>query len=533
MPDQAKLGGGEAAPQQPVLDPAALDPTEDVVEPAPGPRRGRGEAGLTPDGRLKSGRLAGLSMHRAIWVLSWPVLVDSLLNTFVGLTDQVLASGMSEAASDAVGMASYCMWFMGLVVMALDIGATALVSRSVGAGRLAVANAAVGQTVLLALIAGLLLSVIVGAAATPLGLAVFGRGEAAEAFGGYMFVIALAAPLMALLFGGIACARGAGDTFTPMTTMVAVNVVNIFSAWALSGVDLKTASVVNGHAVTRVLIENPFPFDLGVTGIALGTLLGYAVGAVVILGALGRGGSGVRLRRQRLRPHWHTMRRIARVGVPNFAETLGMWAGNFLVVLMVGWLGAGMVGAHSVTIRIEAFSFQPGFAISLAAAALAGQYLGAGSPRLARRSVLTCTIAASVIMGLMGVAFITMPRTLVGLLTSQPTHLSETPRLLVVTGIVQVPFAIGIVLRTALRGVGDVKVVMWITWFCTYAVRLPAAYLLSGVDVPLPGGGVLENPFPYEWGLTGLWIGLCVEVIVRGALFTARFWHGGWARLRV
>ncbi len=472
-------------------------------------------------------------MRAAIWALAWPVLVDSTLNTFVGLTDQVLASGLSEAASDAVGMASYCTWFMGLVVMALDVGATALVSRSVGASRLAVANAAVGQTVLLALVAGAALGLLVAATAEPVGIAVFGHGETAEAFRDYMLIMAVCGPFLSLLFGGIACARGAGDTFTPMTTMVVVNIVNIGAAWVLAGVDLKTATMVNGHATTRVILENPFSFDLGVTGIALGTLLGYATGAVIILSALARGHSGVRLRRSRLRPHWHTMRRIARVGLPNFAETLGMWVGNFLIVLMVGWLGHGMVGAHSVAIRIEAFSFQPGFALGLAAATLTGQYLGAGSPRLARRAVLTCTLLASAIMGLMGVVFMTLPRELVGLLSTQPAHLEQTPRLLVVTGIVQVPFAIGIVLRTALRGAGDVKVVMWITWFCTYALRLPLAFALSGVDVPLGGGRVLENPFSSEWGLTGLWIGLCVEIVIRGALFAWRFAQGGWTRLRV
>lgn len=518
-------------PAPPVVDPAGLDPMEDTADAARAPEVGR--AGLSRDGRLKSGRLAGLTLHRAIWVLSWPVLVDSMLNTFVGLTDQVLASGISEAASDAIGMGSYCTWFMGLVVMALDVGATALVSRSVGAGRRAVANAAVGQTVLLALIAGAFLGVLVASVAAPLGVAVFGRGETANAFRDFMLIAGFTGPFMSLLFGGIACARGAGDTFTPMTTMLAVNVVNIVASWVLAGVDLKTVEVVNGHTVTRVLLENPFPFDLGVTGIAMGTMLGYAVGAVIILGALARGRSGVTLRRSRLRPHWHTMRRIARVGLPNFAETLGMWAGNFLIVLMVGWLGAGMVGAHSVAIRIEAFSFQPGFAIGLAAATLAGQYLGAGSPRLARRAVLICAGIASLIMGSIGVVYMTMPRALVALLSIQPTHLEQTPRLLFVTGIVQVPFAISIVLRTALRGAGDVKVVMYATWFCTYALRLPLAYALSGVDIPLPSGGVLENPFPWDWGLTGLWVGLCIEILIRGAIFGARVLHGGWTRHRV
>ncbi len=119
-------------------------------------QKGRIAIGLTSDGRIKSGKLAGLSMGGAIWVLSWPILVESFLNSLVGLTDTVLAAALpnGEAATDAIGGASYIMWFIGLTIMAIGIGATALISRAVGGGKLAVANAALGQTVLLALILG-------------------------------------------------------------------------------------------------------------------------------------------------------------------------------------------------------------------------------------------------------------------------------------------------------------------------------------------------------------------------------------------
>ncbi|MFM9994544.1 MAG: MATE family efflux transporter [Phycisphaerales bacterium] len=541
--DRASPPPDSRPPVPPSLDPGSLDPSEEAVALAPPARRagaaGRGELGVTPDGRLKSGRLAGLTMNRAIWVLAWPVLVDSLLNTLVGLTDTVLAAGISEPAADAIGMAAYCLWFLGLVIMALDVGATALISRSVGAGRLAVANAAVGQTMLLALAAGVGLGGVLFLTSGALGGLLFDDPGSIDAFRRYMGIMAFDVPFMALLYAGIACVRGAGSTFLPMRVMIVVNLVNMGASWSLAGVDFKTTVVAGGQTVTRTILHNPFGFDLGVTGIAIGTMLGHAVGAVLILGVLARGLAGVRLLRRRLRPHMHTMRRMLRIGFPNFLETLGMWAGNFLVVLIVSWVGAGMVGAHTVAIRIEAFSFQPGFAIAIAAATLAGQYLGAGSPRMARRAILACTLVAGAVMGMIGVVFMLFPHTLVGMLSSQPTHLAVTPELLFITGLVQIPFGIGIVLRQAMRGAGDVKVVMYVTWICTYVLRLPLAYILSGADIPRPawlGGGpgaVFENPSPWDWGLRGLWIGLCIEIVIRGVLFVARFAHGGWARQRV
>jgi putative MATE family efflux protein len=520
----------------PPLDAGAVDPTE---EPVALPARPRHTAdGLTPDGRFRAGNLAGRTLRGAIWVLCWPILIESFLNSLVGLTDTVLAAAIDDggAATDAVGAASYVLWFVGLIVGALGVGAQALISRSVGARRLAVANAGLGQTMLLAVTLGTIVGIIIAALAGPISQVMNLSPEAARPFRTFLLIDAFNIPFMAILACGIACSRGAGDALRPLWAMVIVNSVNSVVSWALSGVDLRATRFVDGLPVTSVFLENPFSFDLGVAGIALGTLIANAVGAAFIIFMLARGTSGIRLLLRRLAPHRHTIARLVRVGWPNFLETLGMWAGNFLIILMVGWMAGkdgGYLGSHIIAIRIEAFSFLPGFAISLAAATLAGQYLGAGSPALARRAVLTCTVLASAIMGLLGIVMIAWPEQIVGLFTSQPTHLELTPRLLYITGWVQIPFAISIVLRSALRGAGDVKAAMWLTWVTTYGVRLPLAFIISGADLHLPGGLTIHNPFPFHLGLPGLWIGLCIEIVIRAVLFAWRFAGSKWAHARV
>jgi Na+-driven multidrug efflux pump len=321
--------------------------------------------------------------------------------------------------------------------------------------------------------------------------------------------------------------------------MIIVNAVNITMSWTLAGVDLKSTSIVSGEPVVRTILHNPFSFHLGVRGIALGTLSAYTVGCLVmtLMLARGVGGSGgIRLRLARLKPHWHTLRRLVRVGVPNFLETLGMWAGSLFIILMVGRMGAhhdGLLGSHIVAVRIEAFSFLPGFAFATAAATLVGQYLGAGSPKLASKAVRICATAAATFMGLMGLLFIFKAKAIVGLMSSQEVHLTYTPPVLRTTGCIQIPFALSLVYRSALRGAGDVKAAMVMTWLCTYLLRLPLAYIFCGVSIPLWSGRVLENPFPWHWGLTGVWVGLCLEIIIRATVFWLRFKQGHWARQRV
>ncbi|MEQ9097297.1 MAG: MATE family efflux transporter [Phycisphaerales bacterium] len=513
--------------------------------------------GLDDQGRLRSGRLKGLSMTMAIWVLSWPILVESALNALVGLTDTVLASqigvgsedglgslGVSAVdAVDAISAASYIMWFIGLTFMALGMGATSLISRSVGRGRMGVAGAAMAQCLLLGVILATAVGGLVAVSTTWIPGFMDLSEAGTKAFRYYMLVIAAGTPLAGLLFGGIACLRGAGDSVRPLWAMIARNVVNILVSFALSGIDLP-------------FLANPFSFDMGIVGIAIGTVAGDAVGALLILGFCFAGASGVKLRVRRLRPHWHTIRRLVRLGLPNYFETLGMWVGNFAIVFFVAHLAAkdamqtlaastpgqsaGLLGSHMWAIRIESLSFLPGFAMGIAAATLAGQYLGAGSPRHAIRGVLICAGLASLLMGSLGVLMFLFPTHITNALTPVPEHREVVPTLLMICGVVQIPFALAIVFRQALRGVGDVRVVMGLTWFTTYGVRLPAAYLASGVRLPLPdflGGGELPNPLGelmgWEPSLARMWLAMCGELVIRGIVFAVRFGQGTWTKIRV
>lgn len=531
------------------LNPAELEPSEGGITRAVARllhRRGRehpaeNAPGLTPDGRLRTGRLAGRSMNAAIFVLSWPIFIESLLNSLVGLTDTVLAASLGEAQTSAIGAASYCAWFTGLTVMAIGVGSTALISRSLGRRSLAVANAAVGQTLLLQVACSVIISSLVIALIPALAALNNLQGEVRRAFGQYLLIVSLGVPFMGILSGGLACLRAAGDSIRPLFAMVVVNIVNIGASWMLAGADWTRVRDTGGVRETYTVLANPFTFNLGVRGIALGTLLAEFCGAAVIVALLIRGKGGVRLKARRLRPHWFTMRRLVRLGFPNFLEMLGMWAGNYLVVLMVGAIGAVALGSHIVAIRIEAFSFLPGFAMGIAASTLVGQYLGAGSPRLASVAAWRCTGVALAFMTAMGLVFLLAPRWITGLFTSQPAHLVDVPRVLFVAGLVQAPFAVALTFRSALRGAGSVQSAMWITWICTYLFRLPLAFLLCGADLKITTGAgdhavehiLLRNPMGWEPSLERLWWGLSIEIAVRAALFTAWWMRGTWRTAKV
>ena len=314
------------------------------------------------------GKLEGLSLRRQVFVLAvWPFF-QQLLNWLVSAVDTAVAGRLSVEATNAIGVAAYIGWLLGLLTMAVGSGGMALISRAVGGRHRGLANAGVAQALLIAVVWGAVVGAIIYSLAGVIGRAAGLEGDSLGLAVTYLRIVAVVTPMAGVLFVGSMALSGAGDTRSPFWIMLAVNAVNV--------------------GLTLWLVARGY----GVAGIAMGTATAWCVGAALTLWLLVRPGGPIRLHRHRLRPHKHTILRIVRVALPNFVDRFGHWLGNFAVLMIVGFIavndlggpGGALQGAHIVAIRIEALSFLPGMAFGVAAATLAGQYLGAGSEALAR-----------------------------------------------------------------------------------------------------------------------------------------------------
>jgi Na+-driven multidrug efflux pump len=80
--------------------------------------------------------IPGATIGRQVLWLAGPVFVEQSLLYLIGLSDTILA-GRYLAAEHLAGVtvASYLLWFLGTLFTIGSIGGTALVARSVGAGR--------------------------------------------------------------------------------------------------------------------------------------------------------------------------------------------------------------------------------------------------------------------------------------------------------------------------------------------------------------------------------------------------------------
>lgn len=483
-----------------------------------------GAGGKSEDGRIRSGRLAGKTLTQAIWILAFPVLIQQLLAAMLGFFDKLIAGNLPDSivvpALDGLGIGTYVGWLIGVALTGLGVGGQAIIARAIGGGRLDEGDAALGQSMLLAILWGAFVGFCLWWVAFPLSALAGLSPEATRLCAEYVRMLAIGMPFCSVMTVGAMCLHGAGESVKPTTIAVVVNIVNAVASWLLSGVVLRFGSTS---------LPNPSPLDpeiWGVRGIGAGTAAGYAVGALLTLLLLRRGVKDLRLHGRHMRWRGHLSWRIARVGIPSFFEGMTMWSVGIFVTLFIGMIArrggpdseSGLIGAHSIAIQWEAFSYLPGYAIGTAAAALAGQYLGARNPEAARRAIRVCAWLGAAIMSVFGVMFALFGTELTRIISSQPVHLDLVPKCLLICAFAQPFFSLSMTVRQGLRGAGDTAWVLYITMFSTWCVRLPAAWFF----------GVFM-----DWGLPGIWVGLCGELVVRGLLFLARFIWGDWTRIVV
>ena len=458
---------------------------------------------------------------RSVLALALPALAQQYLYLLVGLSDQYLADHFQLPASttredylSALTTAGYLYWFVSSYTVIVAVGATALVARFVGAGDLPLARHATGQAVLLAAVFGIL-----GSVAALLGLpslieTLQLKGDAAH------YCVTFLTPLAALLAfqitesACVACLAGAGDTQTGLKVLGLVAILNVPFAWMLCfGIGSWSG--------------------LGFVGISLGTGLSHLTGCVVLLVILARGKSGLQLTWANLIPDFSLIRRLLRVSVPAAVDSLSVAACQLWFLGLVNGLGTTPAAAHGIALRWEALGYLAGGAFGTAAMALVGQNLGARDPARAARSGWNALAIGGGVMVTMGIMFVLLAVPMFKLFCHEAGSqavVDEGVPVLRLIAFAMPALASQIIFTSALRGAGDTRVPVLISWFGFLCVRIPLAYLLTRPVVNL---GYFGNIRGWDLGLFGAWIAMCIDIWVRGTFFAIRFASGRWKKIEV
>jgi putative MATE family efflux protein len=496
--------------------------------------------------------------------LAWPVLVQQFLILAVGLSDQFLAgyfqplplAEQAEAASHqltAIGIlggsgaapglgaalaaeapwqaarqikarhiayqsaqttANYLAWFLSSYCVLVTVGSTALVARFVGAGDWHMARRTTNQSMVLAVILGLVGTLAGLATLDGLLQALQMRGFTAAVAADYLRPLLVLLVFQVIELAGIACLVGAGDTRMGLWVLGSVAVINLPLAWLFF------------HGL------GPIP-PLGFSGIALGTALSHTLGGLAVLVVLACGRAGLKLRFDMLRPDGVLLRRILRVSVPAGFDSLSVATGHLWFLSIVNRLGEVASAAHGIALRWEGLGYLSGGAFGTAAMTLVGQNLGAGKPARAAQSGWVAFGLGCGVMCAMAAVFFVLAQLMFAPFCRDPEQapvIDAGVPVLRLVAFAMPALACCIIFTYALRGAGDTRVPVLFTWVGFLGVRIPLAYFFTMDRLDL---GPLGTWPGLHLGLLGAWLAMFADIVVRGGFFLVRFAGGRWQAVQV
>lgn len=435
-----------------------------------------------------------------------PVFIELLMGTLFGMVDMIMIgnSGTGPVVTEsiaAIGITNQYM-FIGLsLVSALTTGATAMIARYMGAKRDDKIESVVRHILLLTLLFLAIPVAVLGLTQADRIMRFIGaEPDAIQTGRAYFRFIMAGFIFQGFNFAVFASMRGSGDTKSPMRINLVVNGLNVI-----------------GNAL---LIFGLFGLPrLGVTGAGISTAFSQVVAAVLCIRYLLSGRHIVKLSfKTRFTLDKNVLYNLVVIGVPAAIEQVLFRVGILLYVRTVAGLGTAVYATHQLSLNILSLSFTIGQAFGIAASTLVGRSLGEEDTDLAH-AYMTVTRRYGVLASLLvAVLFFFFSRHVVRLYTSDPVIIDMASGVLRMIAFIQPFQAAQFIVAGGLRGAGDTRFTLVSTGAGVLVVRNVFAWLFVIVR---------------GMGLTGAWIALMIDQLVRWILISLRARSGKWKDIQL
>jgi putative MATE family efflux protein len=409
------------------------------------------------------------------------------------------------AGNAAIGVALQIFLVVITFMMSLFTGMGVLVARFAGAND----QDSVNRTVYQAFIASLALAFGVlaplGWALSPSLLSLINAAPQVQVealpYLRIMFVGSFGMLLFFMLGGAL---RSAGDARTPLYLGVGMTILNVI--------------------LNIILIRGLGPIPaLGTAGAALGTAISGLVMSAVGFWLMLSGRLVIQWHRgMNWKPDLKIIRQLFKFGLPAGVQGVAMNVAGVLMLRFIGSLEySGQAQAAYAVGYSELFSFITWTSVGLmgAAAAVAGQNLGAGQPD---RTIAAVHVAAKMGLGLavfVGLLFLAIPRSLLGVFgMDDPIAMNLGVQLLGYLSVSGLFIAVALTYTGGLQGTGDTKSPLYIS--LVSQILIPV-----GICTVLQSMGRLDAP--------AIWTAIVLGHMTRCGLSIWRFRQGKWRTIRV
>ena len=442
----------------------------------------------------------------AVWNIAWPSVLQNAIGGLQGIVDHALVGHyVGFTGNAAIGVSWQIFLVVIVFISSLFTGMGVLVARAAGANDHDKVNRTVYQAFLTAVALSIGVLAPLGYVLSPRLLEIVNATAAVRAealpFLRTMFVFSIGMLMFFMLGGAL---RAAGDARTPLRLGVAMTVLNF--------------------VLNVILISGAGPIPaFGTKGAAMGTAIASISVSAAGLWLLLSGRLVVHFEpTMPLRPDFQIIRSLFRFGLPAGIQGVAMNVAGVMLLRFIGSLpeSAEAQAAYAVGYS-ELFSLITWTSVGLmgAAAAVAGQNLGAAKPERSAHAVHIAARIGLVVAATIGALFLLIPNQLLGIFgLNDPTVVRlgrELLRFLSVSGLF---ITVALTYTGGLQGTGDTRSPLYITLISQ--VLLP-----PGICFFLTQSGHLQA--------SGVWLAILVGHMTRCLLSVLRFQQGKWRHIQV
>jgi putative MATE family efflux protein len=433
-------------------------------------------------------------------------MLTNIIGGLQGMVDQAMVGHLiGYKANAAIGVSSQIFLIVIIFMSSVFTGMSVLVARFTGAGDHDKVDRVVYQAFITAIGLSLLVMAPIGYFASPALLDFVNTTAEVKAealpFLRTMFIFSSGMLVFFMLGGAL---RSAGDARTPMVLGISMTVLNVvFNVILIRGL-------------------GPIP-AFGTKGAAMGTCIASGLVAVYSLWKLWNGGWVVSFPRGRSwAPDPEIIKSLFRFGLPTGIQGIAMNVGGVFMLSFIGSLPQSAAAQAAFTVSYtQLFSLITWTSVGLmgAAAAIAGQNLGAGQPD---RAVAGVRVAASIGLtsaAIVGAFFLFFPRQLLAVFgLNEPAVVELGVQLLRVLALSGLFITTALTFTGGLQGTGDTRSPLYIS-------------IISQVIIPLGICFIVQRTSRLD--PIDIWIAILVGHATRSALSVMRFNQGKWRAIAV
>ncbi|MEZ8224838.1 MATE family efflux transporter [Vibrio splendidus] len=436
-----------------------------------------------------------LNKRMGIVALTWPIFIEVLLRTALNTSDVFMLSGYSDKAVSAVGVISQISFFLIIVSTMVSSGTGILIAQYNGASRTQ-ESAHVGvASIILAIITGVLLSMIAVLGAEyfiPLYQLEAQVEQYAQEYlfisGALTFNVTIGVVLTTIL-------RSHGYSKSPMVINMIAGVINIFGNYCA--------------------LYQPFGLPVyGVQGVATATVISQVIGLLILIGVVRNKGIDLPMKQFKSVPK-AIYQKIMKIGSMNAGEVLSYNMAQISITFFVVQMGTSSLAAFTYAQNIARLSFAFALAIGQGSQIQTGYYIGKGwIDEIANRVQRYFVVGFIASITITCVVYI-FRFEILDLFTQDPEIIALTAALIAGSILLEGGRVFNLIFISCLKAAGDIKFPIKMGILSMWGIGVAMSYLL-GVH--------------WGYGVFGAWMAIAMDEWFRGLIMVRRWRAKKWTR---